>query len=279
MSVRLERIAPYHYDATLAFLDAAPFENVFLSYLVTMMRDAGLERIIYVALDHNNTIHGVCTFGRQVVFNGDDEAIDAFFSMAQRHPGEVMIVAPTHAVQRYWDRARPRHAPPRLTRERQWLMALDPTRLAQVRIPGVVGRLARPDEWEIVAANSAEMVTGELELPKMPDYLADPFGANIRAGIERQREWVGEYNGQLVFFCNIGCWSAKTAQLQGIWTPPEFRGNGYATAAFSAICSDLLQRIPSLTLYVNDFNERAIALYERVGFVRVGTFTTLVFAP
>jgi hypothetical protein len=34
---------------------------------------------------------------------------------------------------------------------------------------------------------------------------------------------------------------------------------------------------PTLSLYVNDFNEPAIALYERVGFRRAGEFATLLF--
>ena len=277
MSVRIERLAPKYYADTLAYLDAAPFENVFLSYVVMMIRDSTFDRIVYLALNERDAIVGVCTFGRQVVFSGSDAAIDAFAALAQRHPGEAMIVAPSHAVERYWDHVMLHHPLPRLVRQRQWLMALDPTRRVDISVPGVIGRVAHADEWQIIAANSAEMVTGELELAQKPNFLSDPYGANVRIAIDRQREWVGEAESHLVFFCNIGCWSEKTAQLQGIWTPPEFRGKGYASAAFSSICKQLLERIPSLTLYVNDFNERAIALYERVGFVRVGVFTTLLF--
>jgi predicted GNAT family acetyltransferase len=34
---------------------------------------------------------------------------------------------------------------------------------------------------------------------------------------------------------------------------------------------------PSVSLYVNGFNVRAIRTYERVGFRRVGTFATVLF--
>jgi predicted GNAT family acetyltransferase len=54
------------------------------------------------------------------------------------------------------------------------------------------------------------------------------------------------------------------------------RGRGYATRGLAAICDHLLDEHPSLSLYVNDFNAPAIALYERVGFERVGTFASII---
>ena len=66
----------------------------------------------------------------------------------------------------------------------------------------------------------------------------------------------------------------QTLQLQGIWTPPELRGRGLATASLAAICDRLLEVSPTLSLYVNDFNEAAIALYRRVGFG-----TSAIFRP
>ncbi|MFC6257705.1 GNAT family N-acetyltransferase, partial [Kocuria oceani] len=33
---------------------------------------------------------------------------------------------------------------------------------------------------------------------------------------------------------------------------------------------------PVISLYVNDYNTRALATYERVGFRRVGTFATVL---
>jgi len=34
---------------------------------------------------------------------------------------------------------------------------------------------------------------------------------------------------------------------------------------------------PAVSLYVNDFNVRAVRTYERVGFRQVGTFATVLF--
>jgi hypothetical protein len=39
----------------------------------------------------------------------------------------------------------------------------------------------------------------------------------------------------------------------------------------------LLASNPTVSLYVNDFNTEAIALYERIGFTRVGELATYLF--
>jgi predicted GNAT family acetyltransferase len=83
---------------------------------------------------------------------------------------------------------------------------------------------------------------------------------------------------ELRFQCNVGARTRQTAQIQGVWTPPEFRGRGYARRALGSIAADLLDETATLSLYVNDFNQPAIALYERLGFAYVATFATYLFA-
>jgi predicted GNAT family acetyltransferase len=123
------------------------------------------------------------------------------------------------------------------------------------------------------------MITGELGYDPRT---AGDFGTGIRHGIERGIWWVGEYagsgphRGRLCFFCHIGPESDRTAQLQGIWTPPDLRGLGFAAAAFGAVCRRLLESFPTLSLYVNDFNTAAVRLYERIGFRTIGELQTIL---
>jgi predicted GNAT family acetyltransferase len=115
------------------------------------------------------------------------------------------------------------------------------------------------------------------ELGYDPRASSGEFNANVRASVERGAWWIGEIAGRLCFYCNEGPYSPRTLQLQGIWTPPDMRRRGLASAALYGICERLLQTHATLSLYVNDFNAPALALYARLGFTQVGEFTTLLF--
>ena len=269
----IEPISAATEAPALAYLARAPYLNVFLTHLLLHDPAPEIRRNIAVARE-GDAVTGVAYWGRQVVLATEPSALHAFAQYAQQHRGERMIVAPRETVRAYWELVRAWHAPPRLVRDRQLVMALDRRHLRRDGRRAIV-RYARIEEWSAVADGSAEMIRHELEYD--PCRSAPEFGLGIRRMIERKLWWVGEYEGRLCFFCNVGPWSPQTAQLQGIWTPPELRGQGLATASLAAICDRLLEISPTLSLYVNDFNEPAIALYRRVGFQHAGDFQTLLF--
>jgi hypothetical protein len=272
--MRVERISPATEPAVLAYLARAPYDNVFISYLVLFDRTSVTRSDIMVALD-GERIRGVAYFGRQLVLASDPAALGAFADRAKRHPGETTIVGPRATVRDFWNLVCEWHAPPRIVRERQLVMAIDRVRLRPYERTVDV-RLARRNEWTAVADSSAHMIAQELASD--PRRASPEFGSNVRRMIERDRWWVGESGGRLCFFCNVGPWCRETAQLQGVWTPPELRGRGRATASLAAICDALLDAAsPTLSLYVNDFNADAIALYRRVGFEHVSDFQTMLF--
>lgn len=272
--MRVERVSPQNERAALEYLARRPYENVFVSYLILFDLSPATRSRIAVAFD-GDRVCGAGFFGRQIALAADDDALDALADFGRRHRGERMIVGPRATVAAYWERVRPWHQRPRVVRARQLVMAVDRRRLRESAFPKVDVRHARRDEWPAVADTSARMIRQELEYD--PRSASADFEANVRGMIDRDLWWVGESEGRLCFFCNIGPWCRTTAQLQGIWTPPELRGQGLATAALGAICARLLEHSPTLSLYVNDFNAPAIALYERAGFETVGEFQTLLF--
>jgi predicted GNAT family acetyltransferase len=72
--------------------------------------------------------------------------------------------------------------------------------------------------------------------------------------------------------------TSQTAQVQGVWVDPEFRGRGLASAAMAAVTRDALRRVaPTVSLYVNDYNIAARRVYARCGFMPAGTFATILF--
>jgi hypothetical protein len=271
---RVQPLAGALESRALTYLSAAPYENVFLIWLIE--EDVQSARSgLYAYADDENNVRGVAFFGRQVVLAAhEDETIAAFAQTAPVYRFERMIVGPRPTVEKYWARVRKWHAPTRIVRRSQPLLAVESGFLRDTPGPVTVRR-ARANEWQTVARNSAAMIRQELEYD--PDAAGLEFGANVRAMISRGLWWVGEHAGELVFFCNAGPRSTYTLQLQGIWTPPNYRGRGLATAALGSICRELLAAVPTVSLYVNDFNSGALALYERVGFKRVGEFATLLF--
>jgi len=275
MTAGVQRLAPADEPDALAFLDRAPFENAFLSWVILTDRSQATRATLYTYRGRNEAISGVAFFGRQIVLAAEDDAtIDAFARAAQAHRLERMIVGDRTTVRRFWERIRSWHPAPRVIRRHQPLMAVERGMLKESP-NGVRVRPARADEWRTVADSSAEMIRTELQYD--PRSGGNEFDANVRMMIERRLWWVGERDGELCFFCSEGPRSARTLQLQGIWTPPRLRGRGLATAALCGICDRALERVPSISLYVNGFNTAALALYERVGFRTVGEFMSLLF--
>jgi RimJ/RimL family protein N-acetyltransferase len=271
--VLVERLLAHHERAALAYLNRAPYENAFLASLIHFDPSVAARAALYVALD-GDAVAGVIHFGRQVVLAADDSAIPAFAALAIGQSDERMIVGPREQVRKYWAIAESHHAPARRVRDRQPVMVVDAASL-RGDDNGVSARRATLAEWETVAENAAQMILGELE----HDVRSQPadFASGIQHMIERGVWWLGEREDRACFFCNVGPVSDCTAQLQGIWTPPALRGRGLATGGLYAVCRRLLEEMPTLSLYVNDFNTEAIALYERLGFARVGELTTLLF--
>jgi RimJ/RimL family protein N-acetyltransferase len=270
------RVAPLGaslFDDALLFLDQAPYENVLLAYLLrfeTMFRRGAI-----VAALRDDALEGIAAFTQHVILAGSHAGGSALARAYRPDPQPRMITGQRPAVRGFWEVAQALLPAPRAIRERQIVMVADRASLRLDRVhPEVVVRKAVPHEWRIVAEHSAAMIAGELELPR--DAFGPDFEAGIRSSLERGLWWVGEIGGELCFFCNVGPWSARTVQLQGIWTPPALRGRGLATAALARICDRLLSSLPTISLYVNDFNEPALRLYDRVGFRPAGELTTIL---
>lgn len=253
---------------------ARPFENAFLHWVLDGGHGPYAPDELVLDRKRDGNVRGVIYFGAQLVVAGDDPAaLDAFAIEARKNPGSRMFVGPKRAVDGLWNRVRVWHRPPALVRERQPIYALWPQTIEPVE--DVAVRLARVDETELVAEHSARMILGELGYD--PRAQRATFTAGVRWAIEQRTWWVWIVDNELRFQCNVGAQTAVTAQVQGVWTPEAARGRGYATRALAAISRRLLEGHPTVSLYVNDFNADALALYGRVGYARVGELATYLF--
>ncbi|WP_041684336.1 GNAT family N-acetyltransferase [Renibacterium salmoninarum] len=72
--------------------------------------------------------------------------------------------------------------------------------------------------------------------------------------------------GEVVFKADLGLVSRAATQVQGVWLRPEFRGQGLSVGYMAAVVQLARRIAPVVSLYVDDFNVKARASYERVGF-------------
>ena len=83
--------------------------------------------------------------------------------------------------------------------------------------------------------------------------------------------------GEVVFKAELGAVTPEVTQVQGVWMNPEFRGLGLSAGYMAAVVVLAQKLAPVTSLYVNGFNAKARATYDRVGFRQVGTFATVLF--
>jgi predicted GNAT family acetyltransferase len=270
---RLESLAAAHVPEVLAYLAQRPFDNVYVSWLIASRQVARGDVAIW--RDDAGAIGGLCYFGVQIVPCGEDSAaLEAFGSRARRASATRMIVGPRPAVEAVWARARTGLRAPSGIRRSQPLYRLERADLKVSRADADVG-LATLAELDEITLHSARMIAGENGGD--PSRTSADFRGRTARIITAGWWWRYRIAGRLAFMCNVGSATPQTAQVQGVWTPPEMRGAGHATRALGAICDHLLDEHPTLCLYVNDFNTPAIALYERIGFRRIGEFATILF--
>jgi len=107
----------------------------------------------------------------------------------------------------------------------------------------------------------------------------DPEGFNRRtiAQIQEGRSWLWVEDGAILFKAEASAWTPSAVQLQQVWVDPDVRERGYAKRGLGDLCRLLLERAPSVCLFVRPENEPAIRLYEAIGMRRAGTYRSVLF--
>ncbi len=216
-----------------------------------------------------------------VLPHGDD--LPALQQLAQQArllrshlPPRIQVIGPAAGVSAIVDELRRDGLEPRLER-RQVYMKLDADDLPPVeRLPEL--RPARPEDYALLYETGAALRREELdEDPRV----ADPhvYARRVEEECRDGYTWLWLQDEDLRFRASISAATLDAAQVSGVYTPPDQRGHGYATRGLAELCLRLFERSRVVCLFVNDFNEPALALYRRLGFRVVASWASAFYDP
>jgi predicted GNAT family acetyltransferase len=204
-------------------------------------------------------------------------AVAAFAELAGLNPRTCSsLVGTADAVLDLWTRLAPTWGRARDVRPCQPLLAAGSAPVDVVPDPQV--RLARERELGALYPAAVAMYTEEVGVSPTADGGDFAYRERVADLVRGRRMYARFADGKVIFKAELAAVTRHTAQIQGVWVAPQWRGRGVATRAMAAVMRDALARVaPTVSLYVNDFNHPARAVYARCGFQRVGTFATVLF--
>jgi predicted GNAT family acetyltransferase len=185
------------------------------------------------------------------------------------------IVGSCDAVGTMWPILSANWGRARVVRAHQPLLV---THLAAPLAPDTSVRQVRISELDAFLPAAIAMFTEELETSPLGHDAGASYRARISDLIVSGRSFARfDRGGNVEFKAEIGVLSSHTAQIQGVWVRPDLRGHGLGTAAMAQVLRLALQWAPSVSLYVNEFNTAARAMYRRLGFSQAHVLSTVLF--
>lgn len=256
-----------------------PVANVFvLSRLA--MRGAGARSAGELwGHEVGGELRALCFSGANLVpVEADERAIAAFAERAASAPRRCSsIVGRAEQVLDFWDRVEPSWGPAREVRARQPLLAID-AGVETAIAPDPQVRFAGSDDLAALVPACVAMFTEEVGVSPLQVDGGALYRARVRELVEARRAYLRIEDGEVVFKAEVGAAVRGVCQIQGVWVNPKFRGRGLGATGMAAVVELARRHVaPVVSLYVNDYNLAAQAVYRRVGFRQVGTFCSVLF--
>lgn len=266
--------------AALSFLRRDPLINVYLISRLLEERFAAAAQMVEVR--YNREIVLVASLATNVVLASDPgaarEVTDAAIAViADRILTRMVpvraIISPAPLVELLWNRLRLRLGAPTVVRMNQPIYAIR-------------GRLDYPDlkdaryatlrDLDALVPACAAMHREEVGIDPLERDAAG-YRERIRELIEKKRAIIRIVNGRIASKCEYSAVTGDAVQLMGVWTDPALRRHGFSRETLREVCGHLARKGKTVTLFVNDFNRPAVALYEILGFQRIGVNRALIW--
>jgi uncharacterized protein len=265
-------------DEVLAICDRDPVNNVFVS---SRIRNAGLDPRRLGAqvwgYYEGGRLTSLCYSGANLVpIEATPEAIVVFAERARMNGRRCSsIVGTAQAVTQLWGLLSSAWGRPRDVRSVQPVLTIAGPPQAE---PDPLVRVVRPDQLDVLLPACIAMFTEEVGVSPIGPDGGMAYRARVNELIRAGRSYARIENGQVLFKAEVGAVTPHACQVQGVWVPPEARGQGRAVHGMAAVVQAALATLaPVVTLYVNDFNAPARTAYSRVGFTQTGTFMSVLF--
>ncbi|GAA2091915.1 GNAT family N-acetyltransferase [Actinomadura alba] len=265
-------------DEVLDLLDSAPVSNVFVSSRVHAVGlDPGRLGAQMWGYARDGRLASLCYSGANLIpIAATSDAIRAFAERARSQGRRCSsIVGPVEAVTEMWEALSPYWGPPRAVRANQPVMA---TSVPPMIEPDPAVRRVRMEEFDIIYPACVAMFTEEVGVSPHSGDGGVLYRARVAELIRAGRSFARIEDGRVLFKAEIGAVTPHACQVQGVWVDPDLRGRGLSVRGMAALVRASLREIaPTVTLYVNDYNTRARAAYQRVGFTEVDSFMSVLF--
>jgi predicted GNAT family acetyltransferase len=160
-------------------------------------------------------------------------AVAAFGDLLGGEPRRCSsIVGRADAVLGLWDRLRPHWGPDREVRPDQPLLLAD----APPAVPGQPGvRLARPDDVDLLFPAAVAMYTEEVGVSPLLGDGGRGYRRRVAELVRARRAYLRIIDGEVAFKAELAVVTRHTAQVQGVWVAPRWRGRGLATTAMATV--------------------------------------------
>lgn len=281
MRTRVRQLDDADLSQTIEFLSRAPVTNVFL---LSRIRQSGLDSARLGCPVHGafrgGELVGLVHIGANlvpVIDDGRDSAVvDALASKVGRWRRSSSIMGADVAVLPLYERLAQigpdTWGRPREVRSCQPLLAMSdrPRVVPDARVVRINERHFEPYFRAAVAMYTEEVGVSPL----------DPGDGYRRHMLELVRQGRGlgiVDDGDVRWKSDVAVTWGNVCQIQGVWMDPAWRGRGLAAPAMAAVVELARRDHDTVSLYVNDFNTRALRTYRRVGFERIGTMATLLY--
>jgi predicted GNAT family acetyltransferase len=102
---------------------------------------------------------------------------------------------------------------------------------------------------------------------------ATPLDLNVDEG----RVWLWVDGGEPVSMAYASPASGGVTRVSGVWTPPALRGRGYASGVVAALSNERVDAGEACMLFTDLANPTSNAIYQAMGYRRVGDAVTIAF--